>query len=232
VCSQVPSKKTDLRPERVQARIIQSELDNHAAVSECDHVATLHGSFEDGDSWACAVQELCTGGSLNDLLSAGVSSLRTQQLTMRGLLHALCACNDAHVLHGDVKPSNIMFNSMSGGVRLIDFGSSARLADASTQFVRCSFGAPAYGAPEVLKSGTYTRMSDMWSAGVVLHQILTLSKLPYIVLCLDWDVNKLLDKLPTGTPATARDLLAQLLVPEQEKRMHPYEALGHPFFRM
>ncbi len=77
--------------------------------------------------------------------------------------------NDAGVIHYDIKPSNIMMSS-SGEVKLTDFG-IARFAAACESTLSHSVGTPRYMSPEQM-SGRGRRESDIYSLGVVLHELL------------------------------------------------------------
>ncbi|WIA10896.1 hypothetical protein OEZ85_011062 [Tetradesmus obliquus] len=157
----------------------------------------------------------------------GAISDKLQATIMRGLLHALNECHEKCIVHGDVKPANIMFTSpLCTDVQLIDFGSSCCLDRASAS-ARCHFGTPAYAAPEILRNRTCTSMSDAWSAGVLLHQMLTQAKVPAAELCLIG--SKALSSSPHSKAAA--DLVQCLLKVDPADRLHPYEALGHPYFK-
>jgi serine/threonine protein kinase len=188
--------------------------------------------YED-DGCVHIVQELCTGGSLQDVLDCAPTVDHSMVVRVaRGMLSGLCACGDEHVVHGDLKPSNIMFATPDRlQVRLIDFGSSV-LVGSDEASAACRFGTPAFTAPEVFRSGLCRLASDSWSAGVVLHMLLMGTRLPTdFVLC---DASQAVARLEFAayTPKAAKDLVKGLLQVDVARRLHPYEALGHPFFSM
>ena len=89
------------------------------------------------------------------------------------LLEILHACHTSSVLHNDIKPDNILFGD-DGSLRLIDFGIARqiephqdRLRDGSPP------GSRGYMAPEILQGGFSSIQSDIFSAGVVLAQMLS-----------------------------------------------------------
>lgn len=210
-----------MRIQAVQLAMIRSELDNHTkAAPGSRHICRLYESFIEPDSTS-AVMELCTGGSLLQYVARQHchTPANTRNL-MRGLLHALAACCDAGVVHCDIKPSNIMLASPDAmsEVRLIDFGSSC------VPNSRCKSGTLAYAAPEILRTGRPDELSDIWSAGMVLYQLLADGQLP----CL---LKSPTLEYPCHVPQLARDLVARMLVDEPTKRLHPYEAMGHPYFK-
>jgi serine/threonine-protein kinase len=77
-----------------------------------------------------------------------------------------------NVIHRDVTPSNIVLTS-SGALKLLDFGvAKFRASEARSQHGTVK-GKPAYLAPEMLESENIDGRSDLFSLGVVLHELLT-----------------------------------------------------------
>ena len=91
-----------------------------------------------------------------------------------GVLDALEAAHAAGVVHRDLKPSNILIDS-AGRARVMDFGIAARLHDPGNldQVV----GTPGYMSPEATRGGLPTATMDVFSAGVVLVELLSGDKL-------------------------------------------------------
>ncbi|NQV23779.1 MAG: protein kinase, partial [Rhodopirellula sp.] len=87
---------------------------------------------------------------------------------IRSCLEALDRLHSRGVVHGDVKPSNIMMTP-EGDVKLIDSG-SAFLWQKSQEPYFCT---PRYAALEVLEQGACTPRSDLASLGYVLVELLT-----------------------------------------------------------
>ncbi len=91
---------------------------------------------------------------------------------------ALHAAHEAGVVHRDVKPGNLMV-SAEGAPVILDFGLAQDDAEASAQLTRSDevFGTPAYISPEQLESGRHVdRATDVYSLGVVLYEVLTLTR--------------------------------------------------------
>lgn len=87
---------------------------------------------------------------------------------MRDCLAALISLHREDIVHGDIKPSNIMVKR-TGTAKLIDIGSAFELRDPPVRRT-CT---PAYAAPEVLERGQYTAQSDLASLGYVLVEMLS-----------------------------------------------------------
>jgi serine/threonine protein kinase len=86
------------------------------------------------------------------------------------LATALGRAHHAGIIHGDVKPANIMITE-EGEVKLSDFG-IARFATQVSGSGRI-MGTPAYLAPEQIMGEPHSTRSDLFSLGIVLYQMLT-----------------------------------------------------------
>jgi serine/threonine-protein kinase len=87
---------------------------------------------------------------------------------IRSCLEALDRLHSRGVVHGDVKPSNIMITP-EGDVKLVDSGSAFRWQKSQEPY----FCTPRYAALEVLEQGECTPRSDLASLGYVLVELLT-----------------------------------------------------------
>ena len=90
---------------------------------------------------------------------------------MESLLAGLQYSHDRGVVHRDIKPENIMV-TRSGEVKIADFG-IARIENSSFNQASTMLGAPAYMSPEQFLGQTVDARTDLYSAGVVLYQLLT-----------------------------------------------------------
>ena len=92
------------------------------------------------------------------------------------VLDAVSYAHRHQVLHRDLKPSNILVTEQ-GEVRLLDFGVARLLhGDADGSVLTHAWGralTPAYSSPELLRGEPVDLRSDIYSLGVVLHELLT-----------------------------------------------------------
>lgn len=86
---------------------------------------------------------------------------------LRHCLGALAALHREGIVHGDLKPANIMVKR-TGNAKIIDIGSAMDLGMAAGR----RMWSPTYAAPEVLQGGENTRRADLASLGYVLVEML------------------------------------------------------------
>ncbi len=86
---------------------------------------------------------------------------------LRECLSALAALHRAGLVHGDVKPSNIMLKR-TGNAKIVDIGSGVNVASP----IKRRVWTPAYAAPEILEGAPHTPQSDLASLGYVLIEML------------------------------------------------------------
>jgi serine/threonine-protein kinase len=113
--------------------------------------------------WDYINNVIATAGPTHARLKAGVAVA-----VVRDCLAALAALHRENIVHGDIKPSNIMIKR-SGHAKLIDIGSAFE-ADKQPNVFTCT---PVYAAPEVLESNSISPRSDLASLGYVLVELLS-----------------------------------------------------------
>ena len=152
------------------------EARSAAALSHPNIVAVHDQGTDSGEIYL--VMEFVTGSTLRDLLRArGRLSVNEALDVLEPVLDALSAAHAAGLAHRDVKPENILITS-DGRIKVADFG-LARAVSGATQATRgVVIGTVAYLAPEQVQGGTGNERSDVYSAGVLLFEMLT-GKPPY-----------------------------------------------------
>lgn len=115
------------------------------------------------------VVELLEGGSLREVVMSGhaLGGDRVAAL-LGGPASALAFMHAVGIVHGDVKPGNLLFD-LSGVVKLIDFGAAHRLTDRSWFAPAAT---PGYTAPDILFGATPEPSDDVFSLGVVAYELL------------------------------------------------------------
>ena len=115
------------------------------------------------DRWEYLNDVIVTAGPAQPRLKPGVAIA-----VLRGCLAALSALHRDGIVHGDIKPSNIMLKR-TGTAKLVDIGSAFEWRLGACQ----RFFTPAYAAPEVLEGNVGTPQSDLASLGYVLIEMLS-----------------------------------------------------------
>ncbi len=113
--------------------------------------------------WNYINEVVVTAGPVQPRLKPGIAIA-----IIRNCLSALAALHRQRIVHGDIKPSNIMVKR-TGDAKIVDIG-SAFLIDAPPPLRTCT---PAYAAPEVLDGRDATPQSDLASLGYVLIEMLS-----------------------------------------------------------
>jgi len=115
------------------------------------------------------VMELVDGKSLAiDGSKHGSCSAQQALFLLSCLCPALEEAAARGLLHGDIKPGNIMEKS-TGSLSLVDFGTTFLIGSDESPLS----GTPAYMAPEVLHGNPCTLPSEIYSLGVSLYELLT-----------------------------------------------------------
>lgn len=122
------------------------------------------------------VMEYVNGPSLAELLRArGLLPADDARRIFRELLAGLAAAHAAGLIHRDVKSSNLLLDGPEQRVKIADFG-LARLSADQTQLTLAGavLGTPEYMSPEQARGDRdVDHRSDLYSAGVVLYELLT-----------------------------------------------------------
>jgi serine/threonine-protein kinase len=118
------------------------------------------------------VMDLMTGEELSRRLDSGARlPLAEVVRIMEQLLGALAYAHESGVIHRDIKPSNI-FVLRDGSLKVVDFG-IARIESSELTETGAILGTPAYMSPEQFLGLPVDARSDLFSAGVILYQLLT-----------------------------------------------------------
>lgn len=170
------------------------------------NVARVNEFGRDGDLYFLTM-EYIAGESLQRQL-AREGSLTPARVYARavGLCKGMAAAHAVGVVHGDLKPANVLLAPGRGAV-LTDFGIARALAEGPNHN-ELGLGTPVYMAPEQIAGGPMTTQSDVYAAGVLLFEALT-GQVPWLAA----DVLSLLAEKASGRPLAldrgAPDLPAQ-----------------------
>jgi eukaryotic-like serine/threonine-protein kinase len=163
-----------LDPDDAEARDALARFKNEAqAAGRLSHrnIVSVY-DYGESDENAYIVMEFVEGQSLKQCLDAGqrfpiAETVRIMEHLLAGLQYS----HDKGVMHRDIKPGNVIL-AKDGQVKLADFG-IARIESSAMTVVGTVLGTPAYMSPEQLMGQPTDRRTDIYSAGVLLYQLLT-----------------------------------------------------------
>ena len=156
-----------IREGRGMAGRVLREVEAAASLSHPNIVA-LYDYFGDGER-TFLVWELVDGRQLSDV----ADDLRDADVVALGveLLEALAHAHTQGIVHRDIKPQNVMLDA-EGHVKVMDFG-IARMFDTDSLTEEGDIlGTVAYMSPEQAAGRRVGPQSDVYSAGVVLYELL------------------------------------------------------------
>ncbi|XP_017794743.1 PREDICTED: myosin-IIIb-like isoform X2 [Habropoda laboriosa] len=180
---------------KVAIKILENVADNIEEIEEeylvlrdlslHPNIPVFHGLFlkrakpaqEEDQLWF--VMELCTGGSVTDLvqgLKRKGRRLTDEQIAyiLRETVEALIYLHSNHCMHRDVKGHNILLTD-DAHVKLVDFGVASHLV-ATLARKNTSVGTPYWMAPEVIAceqqlDSSYDSRCDVWSVGITAIEL-------------------------------------------------------------
>ncbi|MBB5806067.1 tRNA A-37 threonylcarbamoyl transferase component Bud32 [Saccharothrix ecbatanensis] len=217
---------------KIDNRVLQTERDRrrflreaHAAarLSGHPHVVSVHDANFTPQGTPYLVMELCTGGSLADVVrrDGPLSADRVRQLGVQ-LADALAAAHAEGVLHRDIKPGNILLDRY-GTVKLADFGLAALLdAEGSSTVTRDALS-PSYAPPEAFAMAQPTPAADVYALAATLYDLLAGKPprpVPWPVESFDHlgDVLRSPVAPVVGVPQELHDVLVRALEPDVARR--------------
>jgi DNA-binding NarL/FixJ family response regulator len=135
------------------------------------HVARIH-SHGQSEAHAYLVMEFFEGGDLNKRLGGKPVPPEEALRLFRELMFALGDIHEKGILHRDLKPQNLMFRN-DGSLAIVDFGIAKDIAAVDRTGHGEILGTPRYMSPEQVQGRVLDLRTDIYSAGVLLYQMLT-----------------------------------------------------------
>ena len=147
-------------------------------IEECSVVSALNSPYvvrihEHGvtDDYLFVAMEYIQGGDLRERVAIGIDAQEATIILLQ-LTRALDVVHRAGIVHGDIKPQNVMFRDALSLV-LVDFGVSRVVETTSVLRAGHIVGTPSYISPEHVLGQPMDGRSDLYSAGVLFFEMLT-----------------------------------------------------------
>ena len=163
-----------LRQEIVlNKKALERFMEEYAMVERIQsrHVARIFSHGNDHNN-VYLVMEFFEGGDLSKRLGGKPVPPVEALHFFRELMFALGDIHEKGILHRDLKPQNLMFRR-DGTLAIVDFGIAKNIAAADRTGAGEVLGTPRYMSPEQVQGRALDLRTDIYSAGVLLYQMLT-----------------------------------------------------------
>lgn len=166
------AKNPMLRARFKQEAVLLNSLNHNNIVKFLNFVENEYGVF--------LIMEYVEGCTLEDFITKKNGLIVEQKAwpMMKEILQAFSYAHQRGIVHRDIKPSNI-FIDKEGHIKVLDFGIAQIISEAGVNSGKqASMGTPAYMSPEQVYGQPIGQRSDIYSLGVLFHQMLT-GRAPY-----------------------------------------------------
>jgi len=146
------------------------------------NIARCFGYAQAEDRSPYIIMELLDGSTLTSYLKPGLAyDAQYAVPILRGLLSALAEAHRQGIVHRDIKPDNVFLVRNPAGppvVKVLDFGIAKVMDSAGGMMSKTRtgmlLGTPAYMSPEQVRNAkAVDARADLWSAAVILYELLT-----------------------------------------------------------
>uniref|UniRef100_A0A6B2LBK4 Protein kinase domain-containing protein n=1 Tax=Arcella intermedia TaxID=1963864 RepID=A0A6B2LBK4_9EUKA len=153
------------------------------------------------------------------------------------ILKGLHWIHTRNIIHKDIKSENILFNE-NGDIKIADFGNSCRLDEDGKAEEQEAVGTCHWMAPEIILEKAHNTKADIWSFGIVLHEILV--GLPPYNEVKEEELKNLICNHPIPSPWEENDIWSsplqslynKCIIKDYNQRASAKELLEMNFFRL
>ena len=196
------------------------------AAASFDHpnICTVH-EIDEADGRTFIVMAFLEGRPLSEKIGEGPLKLPEALSTAIQIAEGLEAAHEKGIVHRDIKPDNVMLMAGSRGLlKIMDFG-LAQLAG-SSKLTRggSTLGTMSYMSPEQAEGADTDRRTDIWSLGVVLHEMVA-GQLPFqgdfdqaVVYSILNEPPEPLTGVRTGVPKELERIVSKCLAKKADER--------------
>ena len=199
-----------INPNIASSDFVHRFEQERAILAALDHpnIARLYDGGTTEEGWPYYVMEFLDGQPIDVWCDANRLSVSDRLRLFRNVCDAVHFAHRHRIIHRDIKPSNIFVNT-DGSVKLLDFGIAKVVeltaGDSQSGATRTDLllMTPEYASPEQVRGEEITPMSDVYSLGVVLYELLT-GRRPYrLKTRIFHEVARIICEEPPRLPSTA-----------------------------
>ena len=166
-------------PPADSARVIARFQQEREILASLDHpnIARLLDGGATEEGWPYFVMEFVDGQPIDRWCDERKLNISQRIELFRSVIAAVRYAHQRLVVHRDLKPGNI-FVTNDGTVKLLDFGiakvlSAQGAGEAAETLTLAQMMTPEYASPEQVNGAAITTLSDVYSLGVILYELLT-----------------------------------------------------------
>ena len=170
--------------------LVESVIVRQKFVQEAQTLLTLNNpnivkflNFYENEDGVFLITEYVDGITLDDFINNKNGLIVEDRIyeLFNQILDAFAYAHHSGIVHRDIKPANIMLTSDQEGnfvVKILDFGIARIISESNDDEKGLVVGTPLYMSPEQMQGENLDKRSDIYSLGVLLHQMLT-GRAPY-----------------------------------------------------
>jgi Tol biopolymer transport system component/tRNA A-37 threonylcarbamoyl transferase component Bud32 len=165
------------RDPEAKARFIREA--QAASALQHHNICTIHDIDETPEGQLFIVMDCYEGQTLKDIIVGAHHDAPNHPIPKHKVIsiaiqiaEGLAKAHEKGIVHRDIKPANI-FVTQDGVVKILDFGLAKLAGQAQLTKDSSTLGTVAYMSPEQLSGKEIDQRTDIWSLGVVLHEMIT-----------------------------------------------------------
>ena len=201
-----------------------------------ENIVKYLGTEVTADSLNILLEYIPCGSIASLVKKIGALGEQILRIYTRQILSGLMYLHNYHIVHRDVKGSNILVDH-TGVIKLTDFGASKRLEElVSANGTQSLKGTPNWMAPEVITKNIYCRQNDIWGVGCTIIEMAT-GKPPWsdhkdqMSVLFAIAQAKAPPPFPPALTPVGKDFLALCLRVDHRARPNAATLLRHPWMQ-